>query len=144
MQHCCYIVLNSNNIVPKLQRCVAVNANHPLAQNSVAMLEQCHSKKCRNNVATVFCAKNRRYVAFRADTESYPVHTSMNTYLVTLHVKVLHGTIARTIFSATQRYNVGTMLQALKQCRNNVAALCCAKNRRRESSLVTSPFGTIL
>ena len=26
-----------------------------------------------------------------------------------------------------------------KQCRNNVATLCCAKNRRCESSLVTSP-----
>ena len=26
-----------------------------------------------------------------------------------------------------------------KQCRNNVAMLCCAKNRRCESSLVTSP-----
>ena len=27
-----------------------------------------------------------------------------------------------------------------KQCRNNVATLCCAKNRRCESSLVTSPL----
>ena len=26
------------------------------------------------------------------------------------------------------------------QCRNNVARLCCAKNRRWESSRVTSPF----
>ena len=33
-----------------------------LAQHSVAMLEQCckHSKHCRNNVATLCCAKNRR------------------------------------------------------------------------------------
>ena len=33
-----------------------------LAQHSVAMLEQCcnHSKQCRNNVATLCCAKNRR------------------------------------------------------------------------------------
>ena len=32
-----------------------------LAQHSVAMLEQCcnHSKQCRNNVATLCCAKNR-------------------------------------------------------------------------------------
>ena len=29
-----------------------------------------------------------------------------------------------------------------KQCRNNVATLCCAKNRRCESSRVTSPLGT--
>ena len=28
-----------------------------------------------------------------------------------------------------------------KQCRNNVATLCCAKNRRCESSRVTSPYG---
>ena len=27
-----------------------------------------------------------------------------------------------------------------KQCGNNVATLCCAKNRRRESSRVTSPL----
>ena len=33
-----------------------------LAQHSVAMLEQCcnHSKQCRNNVATLCCAKNCR------------------------------------------------------------------------------------
>ena len=33
-----------------------------LAQHSVAMLEQCcnHSKQCRNNVATLCCAKNHR------------------------------------------------------------------------------------
>ena len=33
-----------------------------LAQHSVAVLEQCctFSKKCRNNVATLHCAKNRR------------------------------------------------------------------------------------
>ena len=33
-----------------------------LAQHSVAMLEQCciHSKQCRNNVARLCCAKNRR------------------------------------------------------------------------------------
>ena len=32
-----------------------------------------------------------------------------------------------------------------KQCRNSVATLCCAKNRRCESSRVTSPLhaGTI-
>ena len=33
-----------------------------LAQHSVAMLEQCcnYSKQCRNTVATLCCAKNRR------------------------------------------------------------------------------------
>ena len=33
-----------------------------LAQQSIAMLEQCikHSKQCRNNVATLCCAEDRR------------------------------------------------------------------------------------
>ena len=33
-----------------------------LAQHNAAMLEQCcnHSKQCRNNVATLCCARNRR------------------------------------------------------------------------------------
>ena len=31
-----------------------------------------------------------------------------------------------------------------KQCRNNVATLCCAKNRHCESSRVTSPPGGAL
>ena len=33
-----------------------------LAQHIVAMLEQCckHSKQCRNNIAKLCCAKNRR------------------------------------------------------------------------------------
>ena len=33
-----------------------------LAQHTVAMLEQCcnYSKQCRNTVATLCCAKNRR------------------------------------------------------------------------------------
>ena len=35
-----------------------------LAQHSVAMLEECcnHWKQCRNNVATLCCAKNHRLV----------------------------------------------------------------------------------
>ena len=52
-----------------------------LAQHSVAMLEQrcCHSKQCRNNVANLCCAKNRRCEASRVTsplimpiTRSYP------------------------------------------------------------------------
>ena len=33
-----------------------------LAQHNAAMLEQCcnHSKQCRNNIATLCCARNRR------------------------------------------------------------------------------------
>ena len=38
-----------------------------LVQHSVAMLEQCcnHWKQCHNNVATLYCAKNRRYESSR-------------------------------------------------------------------------------
>ena len=50
------------------------------------------------------------------------------------------GRFATTIFSATQRCNVGTMLEPFEKCRNNVATLCCAKNRRCESSRVTPPL----
>ena len=42
-----------------------------LAEHSVAMLEQCcnHSKQCRNNVATLCCAKNRRYESSRVTSQ---------------------------------------------------------------------------
>ena len=49
---------------------------------------------------------------------------------------VTRGRFATTIFSATQGCKVGTMLTT----QNNVATLCCAKNRRFESSCVTSPL----
>ena len=53
---------------------------------------------------------------------------------------ILTGRVTTTIFSATERCNVGTMTccNYSNQCRNNVATLCCAKNRRCESSRVTS------
>ena len=57
---------------------------------------------------------------------------------------MLHRTIRNDDFSATQRCNVGTMLSHLKQRRNNVAAPCCAKNRRCESSRLTSPLKVML
>ena len=41
------------------------------------------------------------------------------------------------------QHRVATLEQCCnhsKQCRNNVATLCCAKNRRCESSRVTSPW----
>ena len=50
------------------------------------------------------------------------------------------GRFATTIFIATQRCNVGTMLELFKQCRTNAATLCSAKNRRCESSRVTLPL----
>ena len=39
-------------------------------QHSAAMLKQCcnHSKQCRNNVATLCCAKNRRCESSRVPT----------------------------------------------------------------------------
>jgi len=51
---------------------------------------------------------------------------------------MLHG----TIFSATQRYTVRTMLQLFETMSHwqHVATLCCAKNRRCDSSFVTSPL----
>ena len=57
---------------------------------------------------------------------------------------MLHRTIRNDDFGSTQRCSVGTMLSHLKQRRNNVAALCCAINRRRESSRVTSPLKVML
>ena len=47
---------------------------------------------------------------------------------ITLKV-MLHGTIREVEQCCTYS----------QQCRNNVATLCCAKNRRCESSRVTSP-----
>ena len=43
------------------------------AKNGVAILEQCcyHSKQCRNNVATLCCAKNRRYESSRVTSPLY-------------------------------------------------------------------------
>ena len=61
-----------------------------LAQHILAMLEKCcnYSKQCRNNVATLCCAKNRR-------CESSGV-TSPST----------RTGRATTIFSASQHYNI--------------------------------------
>ena len=56
-------------------------------------------------------------------------------------VKVmLHGTIRKDDFFV--QHSVAMLKQCCnhsKQCRNNVATLCWAKNRRCESSRVTSP-----
>ena len=50
-----------------------------LAQHSVAMLEQCckHLKHCRNNVATLCCAKNRRDKSSRATS---PLATKLQIF----------------------------------------------------------------
>ena len=53
---------------------------------------------------------------------------------------MLHGTIRNDEFLAQ---NIVVMLAQCcnfsKQCRNNVATLCCAKNRHCEGSHITSP-----
>ena len=55
---------------------------------------------------------------------------------------------ATTIFSATQRCNIVATLfrivTTLFQHCSNIATLCCAKNRRCESSRVTLPLNTAL
>ena len=45
-----------------------------LAQHGVAMLEQCcnHSKRCRNNAATLCCPKNRRCESSRVHLKLFP------------------------------------------------------------------------
>ena len=59
-----------------------------------------------------------------------------------LSLKVmLHGTI-RNARRLLEQHSVAMLDQCSnrsKQCRNDVATLCCAKNRRCESSLVSSP-----
>ena len=49
--------------------------------------------------------------------------------------------LATTIFSATQPWNIALQhcFEWLQHC-SSIATLCCAKNRRRESSRVTSPL----
>ena len=47
---------------------------------------------------------------------------------------MLHGTFRNSVAMLEQ------CCKHSKQCRRNVATLCCAKNRRCESSRVTSPF----
>ena len=46
-----------------------------LAQHSVARLEQCcnHSKQCRNNVATLCCAKARRCQSSRVTSRTLAI-----------------------------------------------------------------------
>ena len=53
--------------------------------------------------------------------------------------RIYTGRFATTSFSATPRRNLEQCCYHLNQCSNNVATLCCAKNRRCESSRATSP-----
>ena len=65
-----------------------------------------------------------------------------------LHESVKHGTKGDVTRDNSQRrflaqHSVAMLEQYCnysKQCCNNVATLCCAKNRRCESSRVTSPY----
>ena len=49
------------------------------------------------------------------------------------------GRFATTILAQHSAVKLGECCNHWKQCRNNVATLCCAKNCRCESSSVTSP-----
>ena len=86
-----------------------------LVQHSVAMLEQCcsHSKQCGNNVATLCCPKNRRCESPRVTSPSQQFCKTSCTILLPVLPYTLRwcctGRFARTIFTATQRCNVGTM-----------------------------------
>ena len=64
-----------------------------LAQHSLAMLEQCcnSSKQCRNNVATLYCTKNRRCESSRVTSSlsGHPLGTAywpLNTGLTNVRV----------------------------------------------------------
>ena len=81
-----------------------------------------HLKQCRNNVATLCCAKNRR--SFKGDVTRDDLQ---RRFLVQHSIAMLEQCWSH-----------------LKQRRNNVAALCCAKNRRCESSRLTSPSKVML
>ena len=50
-----------------------------LSQHGVAMLEQCcnRSKQCCNNIATLWCAKNRRCISSRVTSHESTVDTSV-------------------------------------------------------------------
>ena len=108
------------------------------------MLEQCckHSKQHRNNVVMPCCAKNRRCESSRVTS---PLLTEAKLRLRrTLFFRDLKGDVTRD--NSHRRFlaqhSVAMVEQCckhLKQCRNNVVMLRCAKNRRCESSRVTSP-----
>ena len=93
------------------------------------MLEQfCnYSEQCRNNVATRCCSKNRR----------------CESSLVTSPLKVVakqnegQNQYPKVMFHRSIRNDDFKRNTSLEYW-NNVAKLCCAKNRRCESSRVTS------
>ena len=109
-----------------------------LAHHNVAMVEQCcnPSKQCRNNVATLCCAKNRRFDIVPCNI------TFIKKKMKSCNAK---GDVTR---DDSQRrflapHSVASLLphcfEWLQHC-SNIATLCCAKNRRFESSLVRSPL----
>ena len=58
-----------------------------LAQHSVAMLDQCcnYSKQCRNNVARLCCAKNRRCESSRLTSPQSLVATDKRRERLRIH-----------------------------------------------------------
>ena len=88
------------------------------------MLEQCcnYSKQCRNNVATLCCAKSRRCYSFRV--------TLLLRWFYTRRFATTN--LAKQSITALLRH----CFKWLQHC-FNIATLCCAENRRCESSCVT-------
>ena len=103
-------------------------------QHSVAILKQCcnHSKQCRNNVANLCCAKS---CCCESSSLTSDTCNEQQTEAATLLKTVKTGMISA-------QHCVAILEQCCnhsKQCRNNVATLCCAKSCRCESSRVTLP-----
>ena len=81
----------------------------------------------------------------RSKNSRLPVSVNVTVYLSMISLglwdRLCHtGRFATTILSSTQCCNVGTVFQPFETISQpyNVATLCCAKNRRCESSRVTS------
>ena len=107
------------------------------SQNIVAtLLGHCFEwlQHC-SSIATLCCAKNRSCKSSRVTSPLSPCERNKKLKVM------LQGTIAwQRLFLAQHR--VAMLEQCCnhsKQCRNYVATLCCPKNRRWESSRVTSP-----
>ena len=81
----------------------------------------------------------------RSKNSRLPISVNVTVYLSIIRLGLWDwlchtGRFASTILSSTQCCNVGTVFQPFETISQhyNVATLCCAKNRRCESSRVTS------
>ena len=77
-----------------------------------------------------------------------PTTPDQKTKRTTLRKSICKGDVTRDDSQRLfwEQYSVAMLEQWCnhsKQCRNNVVMLCCAKNRRSESSRVTSPLNVV-